>query len=292
MTSVKEKAYAKINLFLDVTAKRPDGFHEIETVMHSVTLYDELTLTLISEGHRVVRLSVDGAAHLPSDGKNIVYTAVMEFMEQCGINAEIGVRLVKRIPVAAGLAGGSSDAAAALRGMNRLFGRRLTAARLMSIAERLGSDVPYCLLGGTALCRGRGEQMTRLGDGLHLYTVIAVANEHVSTPAAYAALDDMYSDFDGTAVRGGMDIGDLLADVSGGILAHELYNIFEGVILPRCPAASALRERLKSLGASFALMSGSGPSVFGIFRTAEQARRAAEVLTADGVFASYAESAY
>lgn len=290
MNSVKEKAYAKINLYLDVTGKRPDGFHEIETVMHSVSLCDELTLTLLSEGHRAVRLSIDGAAHLPSDGKNIVYTAVMEFMEQCGINAEIGVRLVKRIPVAAGLAGGSSDAAAALRGMNRLFGRRLTAARLMSIAERLGSDVPYCLLGGTALCRGRGEQMSRLGDGLHLYTVIAVANEHVSTPAAYAALDDIYSDFDGTVAHSGADLGDLLSDVNSGDLSHELYNIFEEAILPRCPGASVLRHRLSLLGASFALMSGSGPSVFGVFTTAEQARKAADALNADGIFASCAES--
>ncbi len=272
-------------------SKREDGFHGIETVMHSVDLCDELTITLTAKGHRGVKLSIDGAPHLPTDGKNIVYTAAAEFLDRCGIDAEVSIRLVKRIPVAAGLAGGSSDAAATLRGMNRLFARPLSASALMSIAESLGSDVPYCLVGGTALCYGRGEKMNRLFDGLRLHAVIAVGNEHVSTPQAYGALDKLYSDFDGSVpIQGTEMLQELLDGLADGTLPSSLYNIFEEAILPTCPAASAIKARLLELGATHAMMSGSGPSVFGIFKSTAEAERAASVLSSEGISAHSASS--
>ncbi len=287
MRSIKEFANAKINLYLSVTSKRADGFHGIDTVMHTVSLSDEVTLTLAGNGKRAVRLVLDGGKWLPTDGKNIAYAAAMLFMERAGINAEIHIKLVKRIPVAAGLAGGSADAAAVLRGMNRLFNRPLTEKVLLAIAAELGSDVPYCLLGGTALCTGRGEQITRLPDTLMLNAVIAVASEHVSTPAAYAALDALYSDFDGSVpVESGNSLCELLSSVKSGVLdVRGLYNIFEEAVLPTCPGAVGIKSRLSELGARYVMMSGSGPSVFGIFDTADSAQKAANALTAEGITA-------
>lgn len=292
MRSVKEYANAKINLYLSVTSKRDDGFHGIDTVMHTVSLCDEVTVTLAASGKRAVRLSLDGGKWLPTDAKNIAYAAAMLFMERAAINAEINIKLLKRIPVAAGLAGGSADAAAVLRAMNRLFSRPFTERVLLSLAAELGSDVPYCLLGGTALCGGRGEEITRLPDNLTLNTVIAVAGEHVSTPAAYAALDTLYSDFDGSVpVTSGNALDELLASINcGSLQVSRLYNIFEDAVLPTCPGAVGVKARLAELGAKYVMMSGSGPSVFGIFDTASDAENAAATLRAEGVVAHAAES--
>ena len=292
MRSVKEFAYAKINLYLSVTAKREDGFHDVETVMHTVSLADELTLTDYGGDKRCVRLAVEANKWLPTDSKNIAYTAAMLFMERAGINTEIRIRLCKRIPVAAGLAGGSSDAAAVLRGMNRLFSRPLTDRVLLSLAAELGSDVPYCLLGGTAFCGGRGENITRLPDTLSLYTVVAVAGEHVSTPLAYASLDRLYSDFDGTVpVDSGDALDELLDSVRKGRLeVGSLYNVFEDAVLPTCPGAVGIKARLNELGARYVMMSGSGPSVFGIFDTEDAAVKAREQLVTEGVIAHFAHS--
>jgi len=292
MRSVKEFAYAKINLYLNVLDKRPDGFHGIETVMHTLSLADEVTVTVTGSSKRAVRLTVDNLKWLPTDAKNIAYSAAMLYMERAHIDAEISIRLVKRIPVAAGLAGGSADAAAVLRAMNRLFGRMMTEKMLLTLAAELGSDVPYCLLGGTALCHGRGESITRLPDRLSLYAVIAVAGEHIATPAAYSALDRLYSDFDGsvpTGAEGALDA--LMSSVNRGVLdADRLFNIFEAAILPECPGARAIKDRLSALGAKYVLMSGSGPSVYGIFESKAAAESAAQALTRDGITAHAAET--
>lgn len=292
MRSVKEPAYAKINLYLNVLDRRPDGFHEIETVMHTLSLADEVTVTVTGRSKRSVRLTVDNLRWLPTDAKNIAHAAAMLYMERAGITAEISIRLVKRIPVAAGLAGGSADAAAVLRAMNRLFGRLMTDKMLLSLAAELGSDVPYCLIGGTALCHGRGESITRLPDRLSLYAVIAVAGEHISTPAAYAALDGLYSNFDGTVPTGSDGALDaLLSSIDRGVLDPDrLFNIFEAAVLPDCPGATALKSRLAELGATYVLMSGSGPSVYGIFDTAAASSSAAEALRAEGINAFAAAS--
>ena len=203
MIAVKEKAYAKINLFLDVINKRDDGFHDVKTVMHTVSLCDDVTVFYTPSDKRSIRVSVDGNKYLPQDSRNLAYRAAQLYLDKCAISANVDIKLKKRIPVAAGLAGGSSDAAAVLRAMNKANKRLLTDKALAEISSELGSDVPYCLMGKTALCEGRGEIMTRLPDVSVGYAVIAIADEFVSTPKAYGALDSVYSDFDGSVKTGG-----------------------------------------------------------------------------------------
>ena len=291
MTSVKEKAYAKINLFLDVIERRDDGFHSISTVMHSLSLCDDITVSVSGRNKRSVQMFLDGNRRLPTDGKNIAVAAAQLFLDTLCLDREVTIKLYKRIPISAGLAGGSTDAAAVLRGMNKLFGRPLSEKMLLSLAAKVGSDVPYCLRGGTALCEGRGERITRLPDAIRLYTVVAVANEHVSTPVAYSTLDEIYNNFDGTVSSCGTDAcSEIINSASTGILPKQLYNIFESAILPRCPGAKGLKERLTLLGATHALMSGSGPSVFGIFSTEKAARAAEKTLRDEGITAFFAKS--
>ncbi|MBQ9084485.1 MAG: 4-(cytidine 5'-diphospho)-2-C-methyl-D-erythritol kinase [Clostridia bacterium] len=289
MNSVKERAYAKINLFLDVIDKREDGFHSVRTVMHSLSLCDELTVTVTGKGSRAVKVILVGKRKLPLDSKNIAVMAALMFMETACIDCEVTIKLHKRIPIAAGLAGGSADAAAVLRAMNKLFSRPLSDKMLLALAARLGSDVPFCLIGGTALCEGRGERMTRLRDGISLHAVIAVANEWVSTPKAYAKLDLLYNNFDGSVPTESREICDRIVDAATtGVLPDKLYNIFEAATLPDCPKAEAIKARLNELGATHTLMSGSGPSVFGIFSTEQMARAAEETLRGEDIFAVYA----
>ncbi len=293
MTTVKEKAYAKINLYLDVINKRPDGFHDIKTVMHSVTLHDTVTVLYMPSGKTQIRVMIDGNKYLPTDSRNLVYRAVELFLTRAGICASVTVKLIKRIPIAAGLAGGSSDAAATLRALNRITGGYFTTAALCELALELGSDVPYCLIGKTALCEGRGEIMTRLKDSMLGYIVIAVANEHVSTPAAYSELDRLYSDFDGGIPTGGEEhFSRLMSSLDSGELSpNALFNVFERPVLNMCEGARGIKESLLSLGARCALMSGSGPSVFGIFDTLEAAESAKSALEAEGITAFVATSA-
>lgn len=284
MTAVKEKAYAKINLFLDVLSKREDGFHEIKTVMHTVSLCDEVTLFYTPSDKTNIRVSVDGNKFLPQDSRNLAYRAAHLYLDKCALTASVDIKLKKRIPVAAGLAGGSSDAAAVLRAMNRSNRRLLTDKALFELSAELGSDVPYCLMGKTALCEGRGEKMTRLPDVYLGYAVIAIADEFVSTPKAYAALDGVFSDFDGTVKTGGNEKFSILKSAinEGKIDIKGLFNVFERAVLPDCPKATEIKAELLSLGAKAALMSGSGPSVFGIFDTLSKAELAKEALLNKG----------
>ncbi len=292
MTSIKEYAYAKINLYLDVLSKRDDGFHDIRTVMHSISLCDELTVSVTRAKETRIRLTLDGNRRLPNDERNLAYRAAERFLSATLIDAEVDIRLDKRIPVSAGLAGGSSDAAAVLRAMNKLFGRPLTAKRLLEIAGELGSDVPYCLIGGTALCLSRGEDMARLPDTLSLYAVVAIADELVSTPEAYASLDKIYGDFKLERDNEHLALFAVLeSSLHTGVLSGEkLYNIFENAVFPICSGAEALKKRMLTLGATHALMSGSGPSVFGIFESRTSAEVAAAFLRGEGYNAYYTES--
>ncbi len=280
MKTIKEKANAKINLYLDVLSKREDGFHDIRTVMHSVTFGDTVTVTTAPADKTSVTLSVEGNRFLPTDSRNLAARAAYLFLERAKITASVTISLVKRIPVAAGLAGGSSDAAAVLRALNKLYDRLFSISALNELAAELGSDVVYCLYGRCALCEGRGEIMTRLNVRIPAYVVIAIGNEHMSTPAAYKALDSLYSDFDGTRPTGGEEhfralmpaIRDAKIDPDG------LFNVFEEAVFPLCPTAAAIRSQLIQLGARSARMSGSGPSVFGIFDTQQAAIEACTAL--------------
>ena len=292
MTSVKEHAYAKINLYLDVIAKREDGFHEIKTVMHTVSLCDEIVVSILPSDKRNIKLTVSGNYKLPTDSRNLTYRAAELFLDRMLTDGEVHIHLNKSIPVAAGLAGGSADAAAVLRALNKLYKRPFTEKCLLGMAAELGSDVPFCLIGGTALCTGRGEEMKRLDNKLSLYTVIAVADEHISTPQAYAGLDEMYDDFStGEIGEGNEHYGALMSSLGDGVLTKmKLYNIFENSVLPICSGAETIKNKLLQLGATHALMSGSGPSVFGIFTDKASAESAAAVLVEDGFRAYFAQS--
>ena len=292
MTSVKEIAYAKINLHLDVLDRREDGFHSVRTVMQTVTLADEITVSVKPSRKREISLSLVGGGKLPTDSRNLAYKAAELFLDATLIDASVDIRLNKRIPVAAGLAGGSSDAAATLRALNRLYKKPLSEKRLLSIAAGLGSDVPFCLLGGTALCLGRGEIIERLPCGLDLQLVVAIADEHVSTPMAYSRLDELYGNF---AVPRNDDADEIFASLMASIDKRELeteklFNIFENAVLPICCGAEDIKRRMIELGATHALMSGSGPSVFGIFENVGKAELAAAALKSEGYRAYAARS--
>ena len=290
MNAVKEKAFAKINLYINVLGRRDDGFHNISTVMHSVSLCDDITVTLCSRGHRNIRVFLEGNKRIPTDSKNLAYSAADLFMSRGAIDADITIKINKRIPVSSGLAGGSSDAAATLRAMNKLFKHPFSDKALLSMAESLGSDVPYCLLGGTALCEGRGEKISRLPSIPSLHTVIASSGEYISTPRAYATLDEIYGGFLGVDDKKEMLENVIESLKSGNVDKLKLYNIFEDAVLPTCPIAKGLRDRLYELGALGAMMSGSGPSVYGIFASEETAKNAEKTLNKEGAAAFYARS--
>lgn len=292
MRVVKEKAYAKINLYLDVIAKRSDGFHDIKTVMHSISLYDVVTVSYAPSAVTNVRMSIAGTRFLPTDDKNLAVRAAKSFLNKAGKTANIDIKLEKRIPISAGLAGGSSDAAATLRALNKLFDKVFSEKVLFKIAAELGSDVPYCLYAKTALCEGRGEILTKLPDNLKLNVVVAISNERVSTPMAYGKLDALYSDFDGTKSADSAGYySRLISSVNEGKLdSGSLFNIFEDAVLPDCKGATYIKKRFIELGACDALMSGSGPSVFAIFADEKTALEAIEAFKKENIRAYYAES--
>ena len=276
---IYERANAKINLYLDVTGIADNGFHTLRSVMQTVGLYDGITVDTLPAAVPSVSVSVRGRYRVPVGEGNLAYRAAMLYMEAAAVPMRVHIRLEKHIPVAAGLGGGSADAAAVLRAMNRAAGRRLSVPRLLELAAQLGSDVPFCLVGHTRLCEGRGERMQPLAPCPPLPIVILPSPERVSTPAAYGALDAAFGGFtppsehaDLSAISAALAAGD-----AAGVCAS-LYNIFEGVILPTVPIAAENRTRLLSLGARAAMMSGSGPTVFGIFDTAEAAAAAAAAL--------------
>ncbi len=292
MRAVKEKANAKINLYLDVISKREDGFHDIKTVMHSVSLSDEVTIIYSPSKTQNIRVSLRGNRFLPTDDKNLAYKAAKLYLDSAAKGANIDIILDKHIPIAAGLAGGSSDAAATLRAMNKIFGKMFSDKALFKMAENIGSDVPYCLYGKTALCEGRGEIITKLPDNLKLNVVIAIANEHVTTPAAYSELDGLYSSFDGSVETGGDENFESLMQslANGNLSCQNLFNVFESAVLPKCPGASLIKNKLIQLGAEAALMSGSGPSVFGLFENENTAQKAVKSLQDENINAYFAKS--
>ena len=292
MTAFKEKAYAKINLHLDVVKKRDDGFHEIKTVMHTVSLFDSITVATAPSRELVIKLSVDGVNFLPTDSKNLAFKAAKIFFDTLGATAEVNIKLVKRIPISAGLAGGSSDAAAVLRALNKLYKRPFTTKALMKMGAELGSDVPYCIIGKTALCEGRGEKITRLQSFVKWNFVVASALERVSTPMAYAGLDTIYNDFIDYDSSAGDKALERILSLLGENKAPdgELYNIFEAPVFEKCPKSKKLKSEMLALGAKNAMMSGSGPSVFGIFETEDEAKDAKEKLMSLGYRAYFAQT--
>ena len=277
--TVTERANAKINLWLDVCAKRPNGYHDIVSVMSEVSLHDTLTATR-TDGCDIV-LNTD--AGLPTDERNLAVRAAKAYFAKTGAPFGVELTLKKSIPMQAGLGGGSADAAATLKALNALDGARFSTAELAEIGAAVGADVPFCVVGGTALCRGIGEEITPLCSSLHAALVVAIMGQGVSTPTAFAALDERfenYANYTADACPDALASALQNGDISGTVSA--LFNRFEEVVEPRRPAVSVLKTALLENGALGAQMSGSGPAVFGIFPDLATADAAAKALTALG----------
>lgn len=271
-------AFAKINLFLEIVSKRPDGYHGLKSVMQTVSLSDRLTVSAHKSDKTSISISCDDPK-IPSGRDNIVWKAAELFCRDFG-NYEIDVEIKKNIPSAAGLAGGSADAAAALIALNQITERGLSESELCRLGEKLGADVPFCIVKGTCLCEGVGEKLTKLDPIPDASILIAVSDEAVSTPQAYRRLDERFGNFENYIPR-----EDKLARILSGIskkditaVSGNLFNIFENTVLEEKPKASEYLKLMKDHGALGVLMSGSGPSVFGIFVSEEDAENAAKIL--------------
>lgn len=267
------QARAKLNLTLDVLGKRPDGYHNLKMVMQSITLAD--TLVLEDNGSREIQVS-SNLYFLPGGDKNLAVKAALCFYETLGREVRgLNMTLTKRVPVCAGMAGGSSDAAAVLKALNRMEREPFTQTELAKIGERIGSDVPYCILGCTALAEGRGEILTPLPSLPKCWVVACKPDFPISTPELFARID-------GCKVRRRPDTDGVLAalearDLTG--VARRMYNVFEDVLPERQFARVAdIKNVLIQQGALGANMSGTGPTAFGLFDTEEQAKAAAELL--------------
>lgn len=258
INSIQLNAYAKINLGLDVISKRPDGYHEVRMVMQTIGLHDRLSINIINTPRIKMKTNL---LYLPTNNNNIVYKAIALMKEKFQIDSGIYINLNKKIPVSAGMAGGSTDAAAALIGMNKLFNLNLTLEELMDIGVTLGADVPYCLMGGTALSEGIGEKLTPLPAFPNCHILIVKPNINVST-------QNIYSNLDLNNIKSHPDIDAIIR----GIKENDLYeasnhfgNILESVTIQKYKEIDHIKKDMVEKGAISSLMSGSGPTVFGIF---------------------------
>lgn len=269
------QAFAKINLGLDVLGKREDGYHEVRMIMQTIRMYDQLDM----------RKSVEPGIHLttnkkyiPVDENNLVWRAAKLMMDTCGIIEGVSIHLHKVIPVAAGMAGGSSDAAATLVGMNRLFHCGLSKEKLMELGVQIGADVPYCVLRGTALAEGIGEKLTVLPPMPDCWILIGKPGISVSTKYVYTTLDlntdTVHPDIDG--MKKALEDGNLYG------ITERMGNVLQDVTIPAYPEVERIKEQMKVLGAVNAMMSGSGPTVFGIFDNEEKAQKACQKLRESG----------
>lgn len=273
--TVCEKAHAKINLYLAVGQKRADGFHDICTYMRCVSLADDLTCTFLPAEETHVCVAIEGAAvALPADEHNLAAQGALAVLKAAGVTAQVTIRLVKRIPSAAGLGGGSSDAAAAMRAANRYLQGRYTEAQLEALAADIGSDVPFFVTGQPALCRGRGELLTPLTPAFDGWCVLVPGAEPSATGPAYAALDRARSTSGKEAP--------LPPDFTR-FLPCDIHNDFEAPVSALCPSVSRHLALLCKAGAQAAAMSGSGSAVFGLFSTEAHAVKAAAELAGQGI---------
>ena len=267
MDEIKLKALSKINLGLDVVRRREDGYHEVRMVMQTIHLFDRLHIKKSREpGIKIC----SNLSFLPVNENNLVYKAGQLLMEEFKITDGVSVELFKRIPVAAGMAGGSTDAAAMLYGMNQLFGLGLKSNALMERGVKIGADVPYCLMRGTALAEGIGEELSSLPPMVRCPVLIAKPAVSVSTKFVYQNLK-----LDETTIH--PDISALVADIRkkdfDGI-CKDMGNVLESVTIPGYPVIAQIKERMLLSGAKASMMSGSGPTVFGLFEDEKTAKKA------------------
>ena len=267
-------ANAKINLTLDILGTREDGYHEVAMIMQEISLHDTLSMGKINQGISLT-IAIEGQqGTLPADESNLCWQAAALVQKEYNLQEGVEIHLTKRIPMAAGLAGGSADAAAVLKGMNHLFQLGMTEARLCELGARLGSDIPFCIMGGTMLATGRGEVLTRLPSFPRLSVVLAKPPVGVSTAWAYKTYDAGY---DGPHP----DNEAMLEAIHGGD-AHKaaglLCNVLEGVTETEHPVIADYKRLMMEHGAMASMMSGSGPTVFGLVREKQQAWHLADTL--------------
>lgn len=261
------KALAKINLGLDVVRRREDGYHEVRMIMQTIHLYDRLDIKRTKESGIQIQTNL---SFLPVNENNLIYKAAKLLMDEFSITDGVSVKLDKRIPVAAGMAGGSTDAAAMLFGMNRLFSLGLTKRQLMERGVQIGADVPYCIMRGTALAEGIGEELSPLAPMVKCPVLIAKPSISVSTKFVYQNLK-----LDDATIHPDIDllIDDIRAKNLYDIAAH-MGNVLETVTIPNYPVIDEIKKHMLSHGAVGAMMSGSGPTVFGLFDDEATAKKA------------------
>ncbi|AME06727.1 4-(cytidine 5'-diphospho)-2-C-methyl-D-erythritol kinase [Bacillus siamensis] len=262
---ILEKAPAKINLSLDVRSKRPDGYHEVEMIMTTIDLADRIELTELPEN--VIRV----ASHnrfVPDDQRNLAYQAAKLLKERFQVKKGVSIMITKVIPVAAGLAGGSSDAAATLRGLNRLWDLKLSVEELAELGAEIGSDVSFCVYGGTALATGRGEKIRHISAPPHCWVVLAKPTIGVSTAEVYRRLNlQQVRHPDVQAMI------DAIEEKSFQKVCGQLGNVLESVTLNLHPEVAMIKNQMKRFGADAVLMSGSGPTVFGLVQYESKVQR-------------------
>lgn len=268
MDKIKLKALGKINLGLDVLGRRPNGYHDVRMVMQTVYLYDQILLEKTDKEGISLKTNL---FYLPVNENNLAYRAAKMLIDEFTIKEGVHISLEKHIPVAAGMAGGSSNASAVLYGMNRLFQLGLTDQELMERGVKLGADVPYCIMRGTVLAEGIGEELTPLPAMPKCHVLLAKPPISVSTQKVYEKLDAQevteHPDIDGILL--GLQTGDLKK------ITSSMGNVLENVTITEYPQIERIKDVMKEEGALNAMMSGSGPTVFGIYDDKMLARRAA-----------------
>lgn len=267
MDSVVIKAMAKVNLGLDVLRRRENGYHDVKMIMQTVNIYDTLTLSKKEDAQIVITTNT---GELPLNEDNLIYKAAKLLFERTGKEAGVSIHLDKQIPIAAGMAGGSTDAAATLLGLNELYDLGLNKEELAEIGVKIGADVPYCIYGGTCLSEGIGEVLTKLPDTPDCYVVVAKPGIGVSTKYVYENLHI-------ETVKDHPDIDGMIEAIREGSLdgvVKKMENVLETVTIKRYPEIETMKNCLMENGAENALMSGSGPTVFGIFKEENIAKHA------------------
>lgn len=276
MDKLQLKAYGKINLGLDVIRKRPDGYHDLDMIMQMVDVYDDVILTKKEDDEIVVKTDT---AVLSNGKDNLAYMAAKTLMDEFGINQGLEIKINKRIPIAGGMAGGSSDCATTLIGVNQMFGLGLTKEELMERGVKLGADVPYCILGGTAIARGIGEILTPLPTPPQCYVIIAKPPVSVSTAFVYGRIrpDEITKRPDIESMASAIKDQDLYK------LSSLLYNVMEDVTVPEYPIIQNIKDVMLNGGALNSIMSGSGPTVFGLYDDKQKAEKTVEQLKQKGL---------
>jgi len=262
---ISVKAPAKINLFLDVLHKRADGYHEVEMIMTTVDLADRIELTELEDNKIEVDVS---EGYVPSDERNLAYQAALKLKQRFQIKKGVSIYISKKIPVAAGLAGGSSDAAATLKGLNQLWRLNLSTEELAAIGSEIGSDVSFCVYGGTALATGRGEIIQQIASPPPCWVILAKPPIGVSTAEVYRRLQVEPSKR--------QDVNQVVQAIESGSyneICQRLHNVLEDVTLKLHPEVAYIKESMKKFGADGVLMSGSGPTVFGLVEKESRMQR-------------------